>query len=316
MVEAPLQKNSLKLKTQDIISRMNRYKYLYLLALPGLLYFLIFQYYPLYFLKAAFVDFNPFKGLDGSEWIGLANFSRLFTATYFKQAFNNTLILSFLNRVIAFPVPILLAILMNEIANEKFKRTVQTFIYLPHFLSWVIVYGVFVTLLSPSGGIVNQVLMSLHIISEPIYFFIEKSMFRGILVASQIWKEAGWQTIVYLAAITSIDATMYEAARIDGANRLKQITKITIPTILPTIIVVFVLSIAKVLNIFEQVFVFYNPTVAAVSETIDTYAYQVGVSSGDVSFGVTVGLFKNIVSLILILLANKAAKRIKGSEVF
>lgn len=298
---------------QRLIKNFNRYKFIYLLMLPGILYFAVFHYYPLYFLQVAFKKYNVFKGLSGSPWVGLDNFKLVLTSKYFIEAFQNTVILSLMKKVFQFPVPILLALLLNELKNKYFARSVQTLIYLPHFLSWVIVGGMISTVLSPSGGIVNEILGIFG--KEPVFFMAEKKLFRWVLLFSAMWKECGWGTIVYLAAIIGIDQEMYEAAKIDGANRLKQTFYITIPSILPTIIVMFILSLGSILNIFEQVFVMYNPAVAAVSETIDTYVYQIGMQKGDIAFASAVGLFKNIISLTLILLTNKMAKKYQGYSI-
>lgn len=292
---------------------VKRYKFIYLLMLPGILYFAVFSYYPMYFLQIAFRKYSIYTGLEGAKWVGLKNFADLFQSTFFLQALGNTIILSVMNLVFAFPVPIILALLLNEIHNQLFKRTVQTLIYLPHFLSWVIVGSIWITMLSPSSGLVNYLLGLFGI--EPVFFMASKDHFRWVLLLSHIWKGAGWGTIVYLAAITGIDQQMYEAAIVDGASRLKQTLYITLPSILPTILVVFILNLAKILNIFEQVFAMYNPVVAEVSETIDTYVYQIGIIKGDMSFATAAGLFKNIVSMSLVLITNAIARRVQESSV-
>jgi len=281
--------------------------------LPGVLFFLTFNYYPLYFLQIAFKKYSVYAGLENAKWVGMQNFISLFNTRYFMEAFRNTVIISFMKIAMAFPVPIILALLLNEIRNRIFKRSVQTIIYLPHFLSWVIVASIWSNILSPSGGLVNELLKFSG--AEPIFFMADKKLFRWILLYINIWKESGWNTIIYLAAIAGIDQELYEAAIIDGANRLKQTWYVTLPSILPTIIVVFILGLAKVLNVFEQVFVMYNPVVAEVAETIDTYVYQIGIIKGDMSFATAVGLFKNIISLVLVLTTNYITKRIQGSYV-
>lgn len=298
---------------KKLMQNFKRYKFIYLLMLPGVLYFLIFNYYPLYFLTIAFKKFNVFAGFENSPWIGFKNFQELFNTKYFLQSLNNTVILSFMYKAFGFPAPILLALLLNEIRNRYFKRTVQTLIYMPHFLSWVIVGGIWLTLLSPEGGLVNEILRLFGV--EPIFFAAENKLFRWVITFTNVWKEAGWGTIIYLAAISGIDQDMYEAATIDGASKLQQAKHITLPSIIPTIIVVFILGLAKVLDLFEQVFVMYNPVVAEVSETIDTYVYQIGLVKGDMSFATAVGLFKNIVSLILVLATRKIANKLQGSSV-
>lgn len=298
---------------QKLWYNLKRYKFIYLLMLPGIFYFAVFSYYPMYFLQIAFRKYSIYTGLEGAKWVGFKNFIDLFESPFFLQALGNTIILSLMNLVFSFPVPIILALLLNEIQSQLFKRTVQTLIYLPHFLSWVIVGSIWITILSPSNGLVNYLLGLFGV--EPIFFMASKQHFRWVLLASNIWKGAGWGTIVYLAAITGIDQQMYEAAIVDGASRLKQTIYITLPSILPTIMVVFILNLAKILNIFEQVFAMYNPVVAEVSETIDTYVYQIGIINGDMSFATAAGLFKNIVSMCLVLITNTIARRIQDSSV-
>lgn len=296
-----------------LLYNLKRYKFIYLLMLPGIIYFIVFHYYPMYFLQVAFKKYNVFRGLDKSPWVGFDNFAMLFQTKYFIQAFYNTVILSLMNKAFGFPIPIILALLLNELKNRYYKRTVQTLIYLPHFLSWVIVGGIWLTLLSPESGIVNQLLKLFGI--EPIFFAAETKWFRWVLVFTDIWKGAGWGTIIYLAAIAGIDPELYEAALIDGANKFRQAIYITLPFLIPTIIVVFILGLAKILNLFEQVFVMYNPVVSEVSETIDTYVYQIGIVKGDMSFAIAVGLFKNVISLVLILFTNHLAKKFQGYSV-
>lgn len=299
--------------TSRLFIDLKRYKFIYFLIIPGIIYFLIFNYYPLYFLQVAFKKYSIFGTIDSSPWIGFQNFIRLFKTHYFMQAFENTVILSVMYKVFGFPVPIILALLLNEIRHSIYKRSVQTLVYIPHFLSWVIVGSIWITLLSPEGGIINEVLKLLGV--EPIFFMADQKLFRWVIVFTHIWKECGWGTIIYLAAISGVDSDIYEASVIDGANRFQQAIKITFPCILPTILVVFILSLAKVLNIFEQVFVMYNPIVAPVSETLDTYVYQLGIKKGDISLATTVGLFKNIISLGLILLTNKISQKLQGYSI-
>lgn len=290
-----------------------RYKFIYLLMLPGIALLLIFDFYPLYFLQIAFKKYNIYAGLEKAKFVGLANFEKIFRTKYFAQAFRNTVIISCMKMFIGFPVPIVLALLMNEFRNKYIKRGVQTLIYLPHFLSWIIVAAVWTTLLSPTSGLVNELRRMVGL--SPVFYMADKGVFRWVLLFVDTWKEAGWGTIVYMAAIAGIDQGMYEAALIDGANRFKQTIYVTLPSILPTIIVVFILNLAKVLNVFELVMAMYNPVVAEVSETIDTYVYQIGLVNGDMSFATAVGLFKNIISLVLVLTTNFAAKRLQGASV-
>jgi len=309
-INIPQEQGYLKKQVHRLLHfNYKRYRFIYFLMLPGLIYFLVFNYYPLYFLQIAFKKYSVYSGLDGATWVGFQNFIDLFKTKYFLQAFRNTVILSSMKIFIGFPVPIILALLLNELRSNKYKRGIQTIIYLPHFFSWVIVATIWINILSPDGGIVNSILGIFGV--KPIFFMADKGVFRWVLTFSSIWKGAGWGTIIYLAALAGVDQEQYEAAIIDGANRLKQTWYVTLPAILPTISVVFILDLAHVLSIFEQVIAMYNPVVAEVSETIDTYVYQIGIIKGDMAFATAVGLFKNIISLVLVLAANQLSKRIQ-----
>lgn len=301
-------------KWQKIKTDLWRYKFVYFLMIPGLLLLLVFNYYPLYFLQIAFKKYTIYSGIDGATWCGMANFEKLFETKYFLQSLKNTFIISFMKIVVGFPLPILVALLLNEIRCKWFKKGIQTIVYMPHFLSWVIVASIWLTILSPSGGIVNEILEKVFHM-EPIFFMADKKLFRWVVVIVDAWKETGWGTIIYLAALTGIDPSLYESARVDGASRLQQIRYITLPSILPVILVVFILGLAKVLNIFDQVFVMYNPVVAEVSETIDTYVYQIGMVNGDIAFATAVGLFKNLISMTLVLGTNFISKKVQGVSV-
>lgn len=299
---------------KKIRSDLWRHRFIYFLMLPGLLLLLVFNYYPLYFLQIAFKKYTIYTGLEGATWCGLDNFRRLFETRYFLQAVKNTFMISFMKIAIGFPMPIVLALLLNEIRCTRFKKGIQTIVYMPHFLSWVIIASIWTSILSPDGGIVNEILVRLFH-ADPVFFMADKKLFRWVVVAADVWKETGWGTIIYLAALTGIDPALYESARVDGANRLQQVLHITLPSILPVIMVVFILGLAKVLNIFDQVFVMYNPVVAEVSETIDTYVYQIGMVNGDIAFATAVGLFKNLISLTLVLGTNMLSRKIQGTSV-
>lgn len=296
---------------------INRNKWAYLLLLPGCLYFLIFRYVPMWFLQMSMRDFQPLVAaingtslIKASPWVGLKNFEILFKSPYFIRALRNTLILSGYNILLGFPLPIILALLMNEVRKPLFKRLIQSTLYLPHFLSWVIVYGIFSTLLS-KNGIVNMLLFGKETImkGEGIMFFANQKYFRGVLVASNMWKTIGWGTIVYLAAISGVDESLYEASIIDGANRWQQTIHITLPTIFPTIIVVFLLSLGSVLNIFTQVLVMYNAAVYEVSDVIGTLVYRQGIIKGDFSYATAAGLFQSVIGMILAVGMNMLAKK-------
>jgi len=281
---------------------------LYLLLIPGIIFILIFKYAPMYGITIAFKDFNIFKGLAESPWVGWENFERLFHSREFARVFRNTLIISLYKIVFLFPLPIILAILMNEMKNMIFKRGIQTVVYLPHFLSWVIVGGLFIDLLSTNGGIVNRIIVALG--GNQVSFFMDNSVFRSVLITSAGWKEVGWSMIIYLAAIAGIDPQLYEAAKIDGANRFRQMWHITLPGMVPIIILMFILRLGNILEAgTEQILVMYNPIVYEVSDVIGTYVYRMGLGQQDYSFSTAVGLFDSVVGLILILTGNYLSRK-------
>ncbi|WP_127585544.1 ABC transporter permease [Paenibacillus koleovorans] len=294
---------------------MWKYKALYFITIPGILYYLIFKYVPLGASFIAFKDYNIFKGVFGSPWVGLEHFERMFRHGDFLRIFKNTLIIGGLDILFAFPAPIILALLLNEVRLVVYKRLIQTVIYMPHFLSWVIISGIAVGILSPSTGVVNHMLGWFGI--EPIYFLGENSMIRTILVTSGIWKEVGWGTIIYLAALAGINPDLYEAAEIDGANRWKQTWAITIPSIMPTIVILFLLKIGDFLDFgFERVWVFINPLTYENGEILDTYIYRAGLLQQEYSFTTAVGMFKSIIGLILLVVANKLSRKTTGESLF
>lgn len=281
---------------------------LYTLLIPGIIFVLIFKYTPMYGIVIAFKDYNIFDGMAASPWIGLKNFEKLFNSSDFLLVFKNTLIISLLKLLCLFPLPILVALFMNELHNAIFKRSIQTIVYLPHFLSWVIVSGLFIDLLSVNGGMVNRILAGMGL--DPIPFFMDNRVFRSVLIASAGWKETGWSTIVYLAAITTIDPNLYEAAKIDGANRFKQMLYITLPGMAPIILLMLILRLGSILDAgTEQILVMYNPTVYKVSDVIGTYVYRIGLGQQDYSFSTAVGLFESVVAFILIISGNYLSRK-------
>lgn len=294
---------------------INRKKYLYLLLLPGVLYFLIFNYIPMYGVIIAFKDFNFAKGILHSPWIGWENFSYMFGLSDFYKVFWNSLYLGILRLIFGFPFPILLALLLNEIRSLAYQRVTQTIIYLPHFISWVVIGGILVNFLSPTWGLVNILLKELGM--DPVFFLADPAYFRPIVVLSSIWKDSGWGSIIYLAAIAGINSELYEAASIDGASRVQRIWNITLPGIKSTIVVLLILRLGQIMgNGFEQIFVLQNPMNLDVSEVFETYAYRVGILGGRFSFGTTVGLFTSVIGLIFILLSNWAAKLMKEEGIW
>jgi putative aldouronate transport system permease protein len=302
------------------IRYMREYYPLYLMSLPGLAVLLLFKIIPLYGLTLAFKDFNMFAGdnvIDSiikSDWVGWAHFEKIFTRPEFLLIIANTLIISIYKLAFLFIMPIVLALLLNEVRQVFFKRTIQTLVYMPHFLSWVVVFGLFYTLLG-SFGVVNQLLSDLG--WQKISFFTDPELFRSLLVVSEGWKETGWSTIIFLAAMTSISPELYEAAVIDGAGRYKRMWHITIPGILPVIVLIFILKVGHVLNAgFEQVLAMYNPAVYEVADIIQTYVYRVSLGRMDFSMGTAFGLFESVVAFILIVGSNSVSRRVLGRSIW
>lgn len=285
------------------------------MMIPGLAFLILFKYVPMYGLTIAFQDFNIFAGITGSEWVGWANFQKLLGSSEFYQVFTNTLLISIYKLVFQFPIPILFAILLNEMRSMFVKRTIQTVIYLPHFLSWVVVSGLFVSILSTPGGLLNQVIQALG--GEPIAFMMEKSFFRSVVVTSNIWKDAGYGAIVYIAAISGIDQEIYEAARVDGAGRIRQIIHITIPGLASTIVLMFILRLGQLLNAgTEQILMMYNPVVYEVGDVIGTYVYRMGIGKMDYSFSTAVGLFESVVGFILLMSGNFLCRKLVNRSIW
>lgn len=282
---------------------------MYVLLIPGLVFLFLFKYTPMYGIIIAFQDFNIFDGIGGSQWVGLKQFHKLMTSDEFIQVFRNTLLISFYKIVLLFPIPIVLALFLNEVGKMWFKRTVQTIVYLPHFLSWVIISGLFINILSPSGGIVNEVIVWFG--GEPISFLINNDYFRSTVVFTAGWKETGWNAIIFIAAIAGIDQDQYEAASIDGAGRIKKMIYITLPGIAPTIVLMFILRIGHLLDAgTEQILTMYNPVVYQTGDVIGTYVYRVGLGKMDYSFSTAVGLFNSVVGFLLIITGNFLSKKL------
>lgn len=298
-----------KSRLQEKIGLAWRNRDYYVLLLPGLLFLLIFKYTPMYGIVIAFQDFNIFDGIMGSRWVGLDQFTKLIHSEEFSQVFSNTLLISFYKIVLLFPVPILIALILNEVRLMFFKRVIQTVIYLPHFLSWVIISGLFITILSPSGGIVNNLIGQLG--GKPINFFMSNDYFRSVVVVTAGWKEAGWSAIVFIAAIAGIEQEQYEAAAIDGAGRIRRMLSITLPGIMPTILLMFILRLGSVLEAgTEQILTMYNPIVYETGDVIGTFVYRVGLGKMDYSFSTAVGLFNSVIGFILIMAGNYLSRKL------
>jgi putative aldouronate transport system permease protein len=304
-------KKTLKL----LLQRMKPYGGLYLIALPGIFFLLIFRYLPMYGLIIAFKDFNVMKGILGSNFVGLKNFTDLFNTSQFPTALKNTILLSVYNLVWGFPVPIILAMLLNEVRLLAFKKTVQTITYIPHFFSWVVISGIFIDILSPSSGVINLALQKLGFNS--VFFMANPNLIRSILVLSNIWKEAGWGTILYLAAISSIDDSLYEAAAIDGAGRLRQAFNITLPALKSTIIILLIMRLGDIMgDNFEQILMMSSASVQDKVDVIDTYIYRQSFLT--LQFGLTsaAGLFKSVINCFLLVFSNRIVKMFGGSGMY
>lgn len=280
---------------------------LYLMMIPGLLFFLIYRYVPMYGVVMAFQNFRLARGFLNSPWIGFANFEKFFSSAFFPMVMQNTLIISLANLIFGFPFPIILALMLNEMRCRAYKRTIQTVIYLPHFVSWVIVGSIVNVFLLPGSGLIPMLLKPMGITAN---WLIEPSAFRSVLVISDIWKNAGWGTIVYMAALSGISPELYEAAVIDGANKRQKILSITLPCIYPTILTLFILRIGGIMSAgFEQVLVMQNDMVYSVSEIIDTYVYNRGFLKSDYGFGAAVGLFKSVIGMALVVFFNWLSRK-------
>ena len=289
-------------------------KALHLMILPGMIILAIFVFAPLVGSMMAFENYVPAKGLLGSKWVGLENFKFIFSLPDSRQVFLNTLIIAFAKLVLNIIVPVTFAVLLNEIRAKFFKKTFQTIVYLPHFLSWVVLATVITNMLSLEGPF-NAVIQAVG--GSPIQFLADNHWFRKVIVGTDVWKEFGYNSVVYLAALTSIDPGLYEAASIDGANRWKQTIHITLPALMPTMVLMTALNLGNILNAgFDQIFNLYNPIVYETADIIDTYVYRIGMVERQYSIGAAVGLLKSVISFILILSANKCAKKATGSGIF
>lgn len=295
-----------------------KYRYLHLMIIPGLLFFIVFKYTPMYGLIIAFKHYvgaaGGFQAILDARWVGFKNFEMFFNSMYFTRLLGNTLIISLYRILFFFPMPILLALLMNEIQHTLFKRVVQTVTYMPYFLSWVVVAGLMSILLSPDNGPVNALRQLMGM--EPVYFLAQKKYFRTLLVLSEIWKNIGYGSIVYLAAITNVDPTLYEAARVDGAGKLQQIVHVTLPAISEIIAIMLILTVGRVLDDnFDQIFNLYSPATYEVADVFETYIYRTGITEGKFSYTAAVGLFKSAISLTLILVTNRISKKLGSSGI-
>ncbi|WP_024292890.1 ABC transporter permease [Lacrimispora indolis] len=300
-----MEKSSFKITTI-----LYKQRYLFMMLLPGLLWFVIFKYLTYSGLLLAFTNYGFRADVD---FVGLKNFQRLFKSAVFWNAFRNTIIISLCNIIFYFPFPLIIALMINELKSLTAKRSVQFLIYIPYFFSWVIVGAIFANILSPSSGVVNNILTALG--REPIYFFASTKWFRPILILSYIWRQMGYGAVIYVATLTTVDPQLYEAAAIDGGGRWMQMWHITLPSIKSTIITMLLLNLSHVLKIFEQVQVMYNSSVYSVSDVLQTYAYREGVLSGNIAYSTAVSLLVGIISLILVLGTNMFSKKLLDDSI-
>ncbi|WP_246066856.1 ABC transporter permease [Paenibacillus koleovorans] len=297
-----------------MLKALKRDRYLLLIILPTVLYFILFHYVPMYGVIIAFKKFQPLKGIWGSPWVGFQYFDQFFHSIYFWRLLRNTFLLSLYSLLWGFPAPILFALLLNELREKLFKKVVQTVSYLPHFISIVVTAGMIVNFTS-ENGIVNMLVRVLGF--EPIIFLNEPDWFRTIYVSSGVWQSFGWGSIIYLAAIAGINPQLYEAAEMDGARRLHKILYITLPALMPTIIILLILNVGQLMDVgFEKVILLYNPTTYETADIISTYVYRKGIINAEFSFAAAVGLFNNLINLVLLLAANTISRKVTDSSLW
>ena len=288
---------------------------LYIMCLPAVIYFLIFAYKPMYGIIIAFKNYSMRKGIMGSPWIGFGNFERLFSSYWFPIILKNTLTLSGLTLILGFPIPILLALILNEVQNSRFRKGFQTISYAPHFISTVVLCGMLTLFLSPSSGVINRFITMLG--GEHINFLQEPSMFKWVYVLSGVWQEMGWGSIIYFATLSGVDKALIEAADIDGASRLQKIWYINLPVLVPTILILLILNCGSLLSVgYEKVFLLQNPTNLSASEVISTFVYKSGLEKSDFSFGAAADLFNSVVNTIFLVLANTISKQTTKTSLF
>ncbi len=288
---------------------------LYVMCLPAVIYFLLFAYKPMYGIIIAFKDYSMREGILGSPWIGLENFQRLFSSYWFPIILKNTLTLSILTLILGFPIPIILALLLNEVKNNRLRKGFQTISYAPHFISTVVLCGMLTLFLSPSSGVINKIITMLG--GESINFLQEPEMFKWVYVLSGVWQEMGWGSIIYFATLSGVDQALLEAADIDGATRLQKIWYINIPVLVPTILILLILNCGSLLSVgYEKVFLLQNATNLSASEVISTFVYKSGLEKADFSFGAAADLFNSVVNTIVLLTANMISKRTTKTSLF
>lgn len=295
-------------RVQKLYRQLIKDRYLYILLLPMVLWYIIFLYRPMYGLQIAFKDYSIFKGIENSPWVGLENFKNFFQSHYFLRNLKNTLLINIYSLILGFPIPIILALMINEVKNRFFKQTVQTFTYLPHFISVVVVAGIVTNVLSPSHGVFNLIIEKFG--GDKIYFLTEAKYFRTIFISMNLWKEAGFQSIVYLAALSGVNPQLYEAAVVDGANKWQQLCHVTIPGIMPTIIIMLIIRIGNLLEVgYESIILLYQPSTYKTADVLSTYVYRTGLETAQYDLAAAVGLFNAVVAFVLVIGANRLSKK-------
>lgn len=304
----------IKHEKNKIIQDFKINKYIYIMAIPMILYFIIFHYIPMYGVIIAFKDFDAAKGILGSPWVGLKHIKSFFDSFYFRRLIGNTLLINIYDILWAFPAPIILALLLNEIKNEKFKRTIQSVTYLPHFISLVVICGLIKDFCS-SDGLINILLGYLGIPASNL--LLRNELFRTVFIGSGIWQGVGWGSIIYLSALTSIDESLYEASKIDGAGRWKQTLHITLPGIIPTILILLILRLGSMMNVgFEKIILLYNPTTYETADVISSFVYRKGLQEAAYSYSSAIGLFNSIINFLLLIIANTISKKVSETSLW
>ncbi|MEF2966411.1 ABC transporter permease subunit [Paenibacillus sp. M1] len=312
---AMTQKETPPSKRRKWLKKLYSQRHIQIMALLGIAWMIIFNYVPMYGIIIAFKDYDIIRTISEAPWVGLEHFKEFLSDENFVYIMKNTLGISLL-KLLTFPLPIIFALFLNEVRSLRFKKAIQTISYLPHFLSWVVLGGILATWLS-DVGIINEILMALNLIDQPISYLAEPKYFWTIVITSDVWKELGWSAIIYLAAITSISPEMYEAARIDGAGRFQQMWYVTLPAIKATISILFILAVSGVLNSnFDQILVLRNALNDSASNVIDYYVYYTGISSGRYSYSAAIGLFKSVIAITLLLIANQVSKKLNDTSLF
>ena len=296
---------------------MSKYWQMYLLLIPVIIYYVVFKYMPMVGAQIAFKNFSFRKGIWGSAWVGMAHFERFFSSSQAISIIWNTLYLGFLTIIFCFPMPIILALIVNEIRSERLKNSLKTVTYAPHFVSTIVVVGMMMSMCSPSTGIINIVAVKMGLFEDALYLMGSAKYFRTMYIISQIWKDTGWNAIIFISALSAVDTTLYEAAEVDGANRWQQLINITLPSILPTIIVMLILETGKVLNIgFEKVYAMQNDLNLSVSEVISTFTYKLGLENLEYDYATAIGLFNSVVSFTMLMLVNGISKKFSETSLF